>query len=113
MNVLQLLKERIEDELHKKNKPRTVVFWYDEQGEHTVESLKEELADQPIHVRTLTRNNFFSLKIEIETEKKDESFLIYANFAKPEKEKIICLIWSCTVQNLKQIQRLYLQNSYK
>lgn len=87
MNVLQLLKERIEDELHKKNKPRTVVFWYDEQGEHTVESLKEELADQPIHVRALTRNNFFSLKIEIETEKKDESFLLYAKFAKPEKEK--------------------------
>lgn len=87
MNVLQLLKERIEDELHKKNKPRTVVFWYDEQGEHTVESLKEELADQPIHVRELTRNNFFSLKIEIETKKKDESFLLYAKFAKPEKEK--------------------------
>ncbi|WP_107838029.1 BREX-1 system phosphatase PglZ type A [Metasolibacillus meyeri] len=87
MNVLQLLKERIEDELHKKNKPRTVVFWYDEQGEHTVESLKEELADQPVHVRALTRNNFFSLKIEIETEKRDDSFLLYANFAKPEKEK--------------------------
>lgn len=87
MNVLQLLKERIEVELHKKNKPRTVVFWYDEQGEHTVESLKEELADQPIHVRALTRNNFFSLKIEIETEKKDESFFLYAKFAKPEKEK--------------------------
>ncbi|MEO4054482.1 BREX-1 system phosphatase PglZ type A [Solibacillus sp. CAU 1738] len=87
MNVLQLLKERIEDELHKKNKPRTVVFWYDEQGERTVESLKEELADQPIQVRALTRNNFFSLKIEIETEKKDESFLLYAKFAKPEKEK--------------------------
>ncbi|WP_274307981.1 BREX-1 system phosphatase PglZ type A [Solibacillus daqui] len=87
MNVLQLLKERIEDELHKKNKPRTVVFWYDEQGEHTLESLKEELADQPIHVRALTRNNFFSLKIEIETEKKDESFLLYAKYAKPEKEK--------------------------
>jgi len=87
LNVLQLLKERIEDELHKMNKPRTVVFWYDEQREHTVESLKEELADQPIHVRALTRNNFFSLKIEIETEKKDESFLLYANFAKPEKEK--------------------------
>lgn len=87
MNVLQLLKERIEDELHKKNKPRTVIFWYDEQGEHTVESLKEELADQPVHVRALTRNNFFSLKIEIETEKKDEAFLLYANFVKPEKEK--------------------------
>lgn len=85
MNVLQLLKERIEVELH--SKPRTIVFWYDEQGEHTVESLKEELADQPVHVRALTRNNFFSLKIEIETEKRDDSFLLYANFAKPEKEK--------------------------
>lgn len=87
MNVLQLLKERIEDELHKKNKPRTVLFWYDEQGDQTVESLREAFADQPIHVRALTRNNFFSLKIEIETEKKYESFLLYAKFAKPEKEK--------------------------
>lgn len=85
LNVLQLLKDRIVDELHKK--PRTVVFWYDEQGEHTVESLKEALADQPIYVRTLTRNNFFSLKIEIETEKRDDSFLLYADFVKPEKER--------------------------
>lgn len=85
MNVLQLLKERIEDELHKK--PRTVVFWYDEQGEHTVQSLREALADQSVHVRALTRNNFFSLKIEIETEKKNDSFLLYANFRKPPKEK--------------------------
>ncbi|OCS91704.1 BREX-1 system phosphatase PglZ type A [Caryophanon latum] len=85
MNIIQLLKERITTELH--NKPRTVVFWYDEQGEYTVEALTEALADQPIHVRELTRNNFFSLKIEIEVEKKNESFLLYAHFAKPEKEQ--------------------------
>lgn len=85
LDILQLLKERIADELHKK--PRTVVFWYDEQGEYTFDSLNEALADQPIQVRALTRNNFFSLKIEIETEKKQDSFLLYANFAKPEKEK--------------------------
>lgn len=85
LNILELLKERITTELH--NKPRTVVFWYDEQGEYTIESLKEALADHPIQVRPLTRNNFFSLKIEIEVEKKEESFLLYANFSKPEKEK--------------------------
>lgn len=85
MDILQLLKERIADELHKK--PRTVVFWYDEQGEYTIESLKEALVEQPIEVRRLTRNNFFALKIEIETEKKQDSFLLYGNFAKPEKEE--------------------------
>lgn len=85
MNILELLKERIITEL--RNKPRTVVFWYDEQGEYTVDGLTDALADQPIHVRALTRNNFFSLKIEIEVEKRDDSFLLYANFAKPEKEK--------------------------
>lgn len=63
------------------------MFWYDEQGEYTLESLEETLADQPMQVRALTRNNFFSLKIEIEIEKKQDSFLLYANFAKPEKEK--------------------------
>lgn len=88
VDILQLLKERITNELHKKpHKPRTVVFWYDEQGEYTLDYLKEALADQPIHVRALTRNNFFSLKIEIEIEKKHDSFLLYANFAKPVKEK--------------------------
>ncbi|WP_243571746.1 BREX-1 system phosphatase PglZ type A [Bacillus stercoris] len=86
MNVIELLKERIEDELYKKNKPRTVIFWYDEQGEYTVSDIEEVLAEQPIHIRQLTRNNFFTLKLEIELEKKKDSFLLYANFAKPAIE---------------------------
>lgn len=87
MNVIELLKERIEDELYKKNKPRTVIFWYDEQGEYTVSDLEEALAEQPIHIRQLTRNNFFTLKLEIELEKKKDSFLLYADFAKPAIEE--------------------------
>lgn len=86
MNVIELLKERIEDELYKKNKPRTVIFWYDKQGEYTVSDLEETLAEQPIHIRQLTRNNFFTLKLEIELEKKKDSFLLYADFAKPAIE---------------------------
>lgn len=86
MNVIELLKERIEDELYKKNKPRTVIFWYDEQGEYTVSDLKEAFTEQPIHIRQLTRNNFFTLKLEIELEKKKDSFLLYADFAKPASE---------------------------
>lgn len=86
MNVIELLKERIEDELYKKNKPRTVIFWYDEQGEYTVSDLEETLAGQPIYIRQLTRNNFFTLKLEIELEKKKDSFLLYADFAKPAIE---------------------------
>lgn len=86
MNVIELLKERIEDELYKKNKPRTVIFWYDEQGEYTVSDLEEVLAEQPIHIRQLTRNNFFTLKLEIELEKKKDSFLLYADFTKPAIE---------------------------
>lgn len=86
MNVIELLKERIDDELYKKNKPRTVIFWYDEQGEYTVSDLKEAFTEQPIHIRRLTRNNFFTLKIEIELEKKKDSFLLYADFAKPAIE---------------------------
>lgn len=87
MNVIELLKERIEDELHKKNKPRTVVFWYDEQGEYNLEDLEVALAEQPIKIRKLTRNNFFTLKLEIELEKKMDSFLLYADFAKPAIEE--------------------------
>lgn len=86
MNVIELLKERIEDELYKKNKPRTVIFWYDEQGEYSVEDLEAAFAEQPIHIRQLTHNNFFTLKLEIELEKKKDSFLLYADFAKPAME---------------------------
>lgn len=86
MNVIELLKERIEDELYKKNKPRTVIFWYDEQGECTVSDLIEAFKEQPIHIRQLTRNNFFTLKLEIELEKRKDSFLLYADFAKPASE---------------------------
>lgn len=86
MNVIELLKERIEDELYKKNKPRTVIFWYDEQGEYTVSDLEEAFAEHPINIRQLTQNNFFTLKLEIELEKKKDSFLLYADFAKPEME---------------------------
>ncbi|WP_409305717.1 BREX-1 system phosphatase PglZ type A [Peribacillus sp. SCS-155] len=86
MNVIDLLKERIDDELYKKNKPRTVIFWYDEHGEYTVSDLEETLAEQPIQIRQLTRNNFFTLKLEIELEKKKDSFLLYADFAKPAIE---------------------------
>lgn len=91
MNVIELLKERIEDELYKKNKPRTVIFWYDEQGEYTVSDLEETLGEQPIHIRKLTRNNFFTLKLEIELEKKKDSFLLYADFAKPAIEDYFLL----------------------
>ncbi|MFP7473403.1 BREX-1 system phosphatase PglZ type A [Niallia taxi] len=86
MNVIELLKERIEDELYKKNKPRTVIFWYDEQGGYTVSDLEDVLEGQPIHIRQLTRNNFFTLRLEIELEKKKDSFLLYADFAKPAIE---------------------------
>ncbi|WP_026834102.1 BREX-1 system phosphatase PglZ type A [Exiguobacterium undae] len=87
MNVIELIKERIEDELYKKNKPRTVIFWYDEQGEYTVSDLEEALAEQPVHIRQLTRNNFFTLKLEIEFENKQDSYLLYADFAKPAIEE--------------------------
>lgn len=87
MNVIELLNERIEDELYKKNKPRTVIFWYDEQGEYSIEDLEVLLAEQPIHIRQLTRNNFFTLKLEIELEKKKDSFLLYADFTKTAMEE--------------------------
>ncbi|WP_282019818.1 BREX-1 system phosphatase PglZ type A [Planomicrobium okeanokoites] len=84
MDTIELLKERIAEE--KQRKKRAVVFWYDESAQENVEDLQKSFMEETIQVRELTKNNFFSLKIEIEMEHKEKSFLLYAPFAKPADE---------------------------
>lgn len=85
MDTIELLKERIAEE--KQRKKRAVVFWYDESAQENISNLKQVFDEDAIQVRELTKNNFFSLKIEIEIEQKEKSFLIYAPFAKPANEE--------------------------
>src|SRR5690606_22722624 len=85
MDTIELLRERIIEE--KQRKTRAIVFWYDESAQENISNLKQVFIEDAIQVRELTKNNFFSLKIEIEIEEKEKSFLIYAPFAKPANEE--------------------------
>lgn len=85
MDIVELLRERIVEE--KKKKKRAIVFWYDESAQENISNLKQVFVEDAIQVRELTKNNFFSLKIEIEMEQKEKSFLLYAPFAKPANEE--------------------------
>lgn len=85
MDILETLRERIREE--KEKKTRAIVFWYDATGQESVESLQEALADENVIVRELTDTNFFKLKIEIEIDKPNESFVLYAPFARPRDEE--------------------------
>lgn len=85
LDVIELLKERITEE--KEKKTRAIIFWYDSNQQETVSSIQEELKDEDIIVRELSKNNFFKLKIEIEIENPNRSFLLYAPFSRPKDEE--------------------------
>jgi hypothetical protein len=85
MDVIEMVLERIREEKNKKE--RAIVFWYDSSGQETVSSLEESLVEEQIFVRELTENNFFKLKIEIEIEHPEKSYLLYAPFSRPSDEE--------------------------
>ncbi|MEJ8778628.1 BREX-1 system phosphatase PglZ type A [Pseudogracilibacillus sp. ICA-222130] len=80
MNVIEKLQEKIQQE--KETKGRAIVFWYDAQAQVDVEELKEQLEE--VEVRYVNERNFFQLKVEIELEKPNQSFLIYTDGPRPE-----------------------------
>lgn len=73
----------------KENKGRAVVFWYDPNEQETVGDLQEALTE--VQVRKLTEKNFFTIKLEIECEKPNDSFLLYSNNPKPEDKNNLLL----------------------
>lgn len=80
LNVIDMIKEKIRDE--KKNKGRAIVFWYDPNEQVTIEELVETLPE--VQVCKLTDRNFFTIKLEIEIEKPNDSFLLYSNNSRPK-----------------------------
>ena len=80
MNVIEKLQEKIQQE--KETKGRAIVFWYDAHAQVDVEELKEQLEE--VEVRYVNECNFFQLKVEIELEKPNQSFLIYTDGPRPE-----------------------------
>ncbi|MEH7308806.1 BREX-1 system phosphatase PglZ type A, partial [Neobacillus drentensis] len=80
MNVIEMIKEKISDENEKKG--RAIVFWYDSNEQESIDDLTGALPE--VQVRQLTERNFFGIKLEIEIERPNDSFLLYANFSKPD-----------------------------
>src|SRR5699024_7257241 len=64
-----------------RQKGRAIVFWYDAQGQLETEELNSQLED--IEVRYLNDNNFFQLKVEIELQNPETSYLIYSDEPRP------------------------------
>ncbi|MEH6954446.1 BREX-1 system phosphatase PglZ type A [Neobacillus drentensis] len=89
MDVIEMLRERIREEKNKKE--RAIVFWYDSSAQETAESLQESFANEQLSVRELTENNFFKLKIEIEIEHPEASYLLYAPYSRPSDEENLLL----------------------
>ncbi|MEH7248590.1 BREX-1 system phosphatase PglZ type A [Neobacillus niacini] len=80
LNIIDMIKEKIRDEM--KNKGRAIVFWYDPNEQVTIDDLVETLPE--VQVRKLTDRNFFTIKLEIEIEKPNVSFLLYSNNPRPK-----------------------------
>ncbi|CAI8826168.1 TIGR02687 family protein [Priestia megaterium] len=83
--LLQLFKEQLAEN---KASSRAIVFWYDSQSvERDLEEIKQVLHNEGIHVWELNKNNAFRTKVLLELEDTENSYLVYAPFAKPKDEE--------------------------
>jgi hypothetical protein len=87
MNVIEKLRQKIDEELRQKE--RAIVFWYDAQGQLDSEELNNQLKD--IEVRQLNDNNYFQLKMEIELQNPKTSYLIYSDEPRPRDNENMLL----------------------
>lgn len=95
VNVIEKLQGKIQQE--RETKGRAIVFWYDPQEQVSINELREQLND--VQVRQVTDRNFFQLKIEVELQKTNESFLIYSDAPKPnDKENLLLDILSYSAE---------------
>jgi len=85
MEIVQTLKEKIEQE--KYTKGRAIIFWYDPDQQITIEELEDNFKSEDVLVHQLTPNNFLKLKIEIEINNPKKSYLLYAPFSRPADQE--------------------------
>ncbi|MBN4069743.1 BREX-1 system phosphatase PglZ type A [bacterium AH-315-E09] len=81
MNIEEILKERLCKEANGTSK-RNIVFWYDTEKEF--ENEIANLAFEGTKIITLSTNNTFSVKYDIEVMDLDSNYLLYAPFEKPK-----------------------------
>ncbi|UOY92505.1 BREX-1 system phosphatase PglZ type A [Ectobacillus sp. JY-23] len=63
---------------------RSLVFWYDAQGEsRDLTEIEEALSERGIRIHHVEENNVFRTKVLLELEDTENSYLLYAPFAKP------------------------------
>lgn len=87
LELISKLLETFEQEKRKSPTDRALVFWYDPEAEdRDFDTIRQQLEQHHIQVWLLNKNNVFQTKVVIEEEQTDQSFLIYAPFAKPEPE---------------------------
>lgn len=81
MDISEMIIEKIHQEKNKKG--RAIIFWYDPSGNETIGSLEGILSGEQVKVYELNENVFLKLKIEIEIENPEKSYLLYAPFSRP------------------------------
>ncbi|PGQ79701.1 BREX-1 system phosphatase PglZ type A [Priestia megaterium] len=88
MNIIEELLRLFKEQLaENKASSRVIVFWYDTQSEERdLGAIKQVLHNEGIHVWELNENNLFRTKVLLELEDKENSYLVYAPFAKPKDE---------------------------
>ena len=88
MDIVQELLQLFEKQLAENiGADRAIVFWYDAQSEdRDLEEIERALNERGIKVWKLNDHNAFQTKVLLELEDTENSYLIYAPFAKPKDE---------------------------
>ena len=82
MELIEKLKEKFQD-----NSYRNIVFWYDSKGDRDIEELTSELENFNIKLWELKENNSFQTRCHLEIIDKENDYLIYAKFDKPNDKE--------------------------
>lgn len=82
--MAELNLKQIEDKLNEQfqGDERTLIFWYDDAAEFEQDIEHLELDNAKIH--QLTENNLFQTKVMLEREDRENNYLLYAPYPKPD-----------------------------
>ncbi|MFC0212424.1 BREX-1 system phosphatase PglZ type A [Paenibacillus chartarius] len=81
MDIFQSLRDKVDIERNAKG--RAVVFWYDPNTQVEFDELHRHFETDDVEVCLLTPDNFFRIKVDIEIKHPNQSFILYAPFARP------------------------------
>ena len=82
MELIEKIKEKFQDSSY-----RNIVFWYDSKGDRDIEELRSELEKLNIKLWELKENNSFQTRCHLEIIDKENDYLIYGKFDKPNDKQ--------------------------